>query len=284
VASLAERIDAARAGRGPTWESLVPIRTTGARPPFFCVHAIGGNVLNYRLLARYLGSDQPFYGLQARGLGGNEAPPTTVEEMAAAYIEEARRQQPRGPYRLGGASSGGTIAYEMARQLHAAGERVAVLVFMDTYLRGPLAGRVAERLNESALHRRGMLLDYHLGHLLLRTPRDGLEYLAGRIRARFRGGDGAIADAMRVGTPAIRRVVESGMHALDSYVPLPYPGGAVMLFSREEPDRSSFDLRLAWADLLGEGLTVRYVPGSHENILDEPTVAEVAAVLKRCLA
>jgi thioesterase domain-containing protein len=260
----------------------VPIQPTGKRRPFFCVHAVGGNVLNYRLLSRHL-DEVPFYGLQARGLGGGEAPHTTIEQMAAAYLEEVRRQQPSGPYQLGGASSGGVVAFEMAQQLHAAGEVVAPLVMIDTFLMGPLADRAVERLRASLPYHAAMLFDYHLGQLLLRTPRQGLDYLASRVRARFRGGDGAIADAMHAGT-ALRRVVECSLRALATYVPRPYPGSAVMLFSRGEPDRAFNDGRLAWADLLAGGLTLRFIPGNHENMLDEPTVAGVAAVLDRCLA
>ena len=85
----------------PSWASLVPIRTTGSKPPFFCVHAAEGNVLLYQDLARYLGDDQPVFGLQARGLDGTPGL-TTVEEMAASYVGEIKAVQPAGRYRLGG--------------------------------------------------------------------------------------------------------------------------------------------------------------------------------------
>ena len=67
-----------REGWRARWKSLVPIQTMGRRRPFFCVHAVGGNVLNYRLLSQHLGDNLPFYGLQARGLGGDEAPHASV--------------------------------------------------------------------------------------------------------------------------------------------------------------------------------------------------------------
>jgi amino acid adenylation domain-containing protein len=272
-----------REGWQPSWSSLVPIQTAGGRLPFFCVHAVGGNVLNYRLLSRHLGDEQPFYGLQSRGLGGNEAPHGSVAEMAAAYLDEIRVVQPRGPYALGGSSSGGAVAYEMAQQLHAKGERVSLLVLMDTAIVGPPPARLAETLTASPLHRRGILLDYHLGHLLLRTPRRGVEYLVSRFRARYEGEAAPIAEVMKAATPAVRHVYESNVRALASYVPLPYPGSAVMLLSRDEPYRTYSDERLAWADLVQGGMTVRFIPGNHENMLDEPQVAGVAAALSRCL-
>ena len=114
------------------WSPLVPIQTSGSRPPFFCIHGAGGNVLIYRELAQRLGPDQPFYGLQAVGLDASCPPLTSIEEMAAAYAKEIRKKQPRGPYFLGGYCMGGTVAYEIAQQLHAQGERVALLALFDT--------------------------------------------------------------------------------------------------------------------------------------------------------
>src|SRR6184192_2475708 len=108
----------------------------GQRQPFFCVHAAGGNVLEYRDLARLLGPDQPFYGLQAKGLDGKSEPHTTIKEMASYYIREMREVQPEGPYMIGGRSSGGTIAFEMACQLDAQGQKVALLALLDTYPTG----------------------------------------------------------------------------------------------------------------------------------------------------
>ncbi|KUF10175.1 type I polyketide synthase [Pseudoponticoccus marisrubri] len=124
---------------------LVPMHDGdgGARRPFFLVAGMFGNVLNLRHLAHLLGTDRPFYGLQARGLYGDEAPHETIEEAAADYLAEIRQVQPRGPYMLGGFSGGGITAYEMARQLEAMGEEVSLVVMLDTPLpqRRPLERR-----------------------------------------------------------------------------------------------------------------------------------------------
>src|SRR5262249_30894375 len=125
-------------GWSALWSSLVAIQPHGSRPPFFFIHAVSGNVLHYRFLSHYLGQDQPFYGLQAQGLDGTQAPQTRIEDMAALYIKEIRTLQPEGPYFLGGGSSGGVIAFEMAQQLHAQGQQVALLVLFDTYFPGDL--------------------------------------------------------------------------------------------------------------------------------------------------
>ncbi len=52
--------------------------------------------------------------------------------MAALYVKEIRRVQRHGPYFLGGYCMGGTLAFEAAQQLHAAGESIALLALFDT--------------------------------------------------------------------------------------------------------------------------------------------------------
>ena len=93
------------------------LRPQGTKPPFFCVHAVGGNVLEYHELAAHFAGEHPFYALQAVGLDGKRAPLTSIAAMAAHYIQEIRHLQPHGPYHLGGRSFGGAVAFEMARQL-----------------------------------------------------------------------------------------------------------------------------------------------------------------------
>ncbi len=111
---------------------LVPMQPRGDLPPFFCVHALFGSVLCFIELARCLGTDQPFFGLQSVGMQGDAEPLTDLSTMAAAYIEAMRTRQPKGPYRIGGYSMGGVIAYEMARQLRQTGEHVDRLVLFDS--------------------------------------------------------------------------------------------------------------------------------------------------------
>ncbi len=150
IADIAARITAqtgetADAGAGstapktseaPRFVHLVPLN--GVRParaaPLFIVAGMFGNVLNLRHLALNFSDARAVYGLQARGLIGADAPHETMEEAAADYIAEIRQVQPDGPYLLAGFSGGGITAYEMARQLRAAGEEVAVLALLDTPL------------------------------------------------------------------------------------------------------------------------------------------------------
>ena len=115
---------------------LLPIRTHGSKPPFFCVHPAGGLSWRYMPLSRYVPADYPLYGLQARGLDGAEQPSRSVRDMASDYIEQIRSVQRSGPYHLLGWSLGGHVAHEIAVQLQAVGERVAALIIMDAYPTG----------------------------------------------------------------------------------------------------------------------------------------------------
>ncbi|MDT9682314.1 amino acid adenylation domain-containing protein [Streptomyces sp. TRM76323] len=136
VAELAERLRSA--GTATTgFDPLVAIRPQGTRPPLFFAHPMGGNVLCYMPFAKHLPEDQPFYAFQAAGADVGTEPVRGIERLAANYIEAMRRVQPTGPYHIGGWSFGGFVAFEMARQLHAAGESVGSLILLDTTALNP---------------------------------------------------------------------------------------------------------------------------------------------------
>ncbi|WP_281313837.1 non-ribosomal peptide synthetase/type I polyketide synthase [Polyangium sp. y55x31] len=114
-------------------DSLVPLERGGSKPPFFWVHPLGGGVSPYAPLAKAMDPDRPIYGLQSPMLHDDAARPSSIEELAAHYVEQIRRVAPRGPYFLGGWSFGGVIAIEIARQLERRGETVARLVLLDVF-------------------------------------------------------------------------------------------------------------------------------------------------------
>ncbi len=112
-------------------ERVVLVQTGGSKRPFFYLHGDWtGRAFYCYPLAQALGADQPFYILEPYNFDDLSVPPT-FEAMAAAHLNSMRAVQPEGPYLLGGWCNGGLIAYEMALQLLAQGQKVDLLVLMD---------------------------------------------------------------------------------------------------------------------------------------------------------
>ncbi len=256
----------------------------GERTPFFLVAGMFGNVLNLRHLARLLGADRPFYGLQARGLYGDQAPHETFEQAATDYIAEMRQVQPHGPYLLGGFSGGGITAFEIARQLEAAGERVSTLIMLDTPLpQSPSLGRLDKALIKLAAIRE-----------------QGPSYLVRWIRQRW-------AWELQQRERKLRPVSQESAHqlhnsaieaafrnALPRYQVTAWNGAAVLF-------RPALDLRWKisggrWVNTDRElvypdnnwtqfipGLQVFEVPGDHDSMVLEPNVRVLASLMKECI-
>jgi thioesterase domain-containing protein/acyl carrier protein len=282
-------------GWTPSWSSLVAIQAGGSRPPFYCVHAIGGNVLTYADLSRHLGPEQPVYALQAQGLGGKNPPHTRIEEMAAHYIKEIRELQPEGPYSMGGSSAGGMVAFEMAQQLVAAGQEVAVLALFDTW--GPDSLSMVKDM--SLLRRRATRfferVDLHMGNLLAAEGLKGkLAYVAtksARVRKNLAKAGNRywkklkklpreIVDPL---PPTLRKVENTGRRALDRYVPKAYPGRITLFRATKQPAEFNPDRALGWSRFAQGGVEVYDVPGYHGAIVYEPRVGILARQLAECL-
>lgn len=274
----------------PAWSSLVPIQPDGTRPPFFCVHAVGGNVLEYYDLARHLGTEQPFYGLQSRGLDDQQAPHSSIEEMAAHYLKEIRELQPSGPYFVGGRSFGGIVAYEMACRLRAQDQEVALLALLDSYPVGhqklsPEAGTLRSK-TARALQR----IKIHVSNLRGLTLHQKLVYLAGKsqyapVRIKSKAWRTIYRSFKKLGRDvpfALRDVEEFNWLAAREFVPRLYDG-RVTLFWASSDLRAKFDQIEGWQTLARGGMTLHAIPGTHLDIIKEPHVAELGRILKECL-
>ncbi|UOZ03320.1 thioesterase domain-containing protein [Amycolatopsis sp. WQ 127309] len=138
VAGLAAKLDSG--AEGSDLDVLLPLRTTGSRPPLFCVHPASGLSWSYSGLLKHLSPDQPLYGLQSRKLTDPDYTPASIAEIAAGYVEHIRSVQPHGPYYLLGWSFGGNLAHEVVAQLEAAGEEIGLLTVLDAYPQAPVDG------------------------------------------------------------------------------------------------------------------------------------------------
>jgi surfactin family lipopeptide synthetase A len=258
-------------GWSPQWCCLVPIQTGGSKPPFFCIHGANGAVVRFHDLARYLGAEQTFYGLQAHGLDPAKPCHTRTEEMAAHYIEEIRRVQPTGPYFLGGYSFGGMIAYEMAQQLRAQGQDGTVVVLFDTLCPPPQNTQAPQQASASSA-----LLGF------FRIPAaEKLAYLWRIVTVPNR----AIKRWLHVARlPRIVKKVRKGcFQAQANYTPQPYPGRVILFRSSHKPLGQVIDPRAGWSTYAAQGLEICEITGNHENILLEPQVRLVAKQLRALL-
>jgi amino acid adenylation domain-containing protein len=270
-------------GRAGQWRSLVAIQSNGTRAPIFGVPGVGGNVLCYSDIARFMAPEQPFYGLQSRGLDGTEEPLTRIEDIAAAFIQELREVQPEGPYYLAGMCMGGIVVYEIAQQLRAAGQEIGLLVLLETW---PPVGSWARLLRPGArvlavmrlIRGRLRLYAETLGRL---DTRHRMKYLLGRLK--MVGEMLAKRDVFRGDRSEFYQDVvnQANLIAYQQYKPRPYTGRVV--FFRAEGRRVSAhqDRRLAWHQLISGDLEIQTVPGDDSGLmLAEPHVQVLARELK----
>jgi thioesterase domain-containing protein/NAD(P)-dependent dehydrogenase (short-subunit alcohol dehydrogenase family)/acyl carrier protein len=253
------------------------------RTPLFIVAGMFGNVLNLRHLALTLGRDRPVWGLQARGLIGDAEPHRDMVEAAADYIAEMRQIQPHGPYLLAGFSGGGIAAYEMAQQLQAAGEEVALLAMLDT----PLPVRPYPSRRDRALIK------------LAEFRRKGIRYLVewGMTRLRWEIARRRAAPATPGEAPEFnnQQIEAAFRQAVGSYVLKPWDGPLVLF--RPPLDRHWKVSGGAWISAAKEyvlddnGWTdfapatrVIEVPGDHDSMVLVPNVSVLAEEMKRCIA
>ena len=249
--------------------------------PFFMVAGMFGNVMNLRQLAQRLGADRRFYGLQARGLFGDDPPHEDFADAARDYLAEVRQVQPHGPYLLGGFSGGGLIALEMARQLHEAGEEVAQLVMLDT----PLPMRPALSRQDKLLIR------------LAEMREQGPAFVGNWLRAKrdYRKALQDRANVVESDTAFHDREIEAAFYRALPKVRLAPWDGPVAMF-RPPLDRrfkvSGGKWVTAGREYLFEdngwtpwmpGLRVVEVPGDHDSMVLEPNVRRLASVLRHIL-
>ncbi len=260
------------------YQSLLQIQKgNDSKRSLFLVHTGLGFVYYYIDLAKSLGRDRPVYAFQARGIQKESVPLTSISEMASAYIEELLDFKPFGPYQLGGASAGGFIAFEMAKQLKEKGHQVSLLSMIDTpgpvtELPRPIQDNVeiisrmfGDKLNlndaDSELH------DMSLDSLIKFVVHRGNENSdSNDLSYNF------VESCIRVA-----RVLEKAMF---NYHPEPY-SGSILFFKHSEPlEEFSRFPELPWIDLAEQGVHVIKAPGNHYSMNMSPNVSFIANQIK----
>jgi thioesterase domain-containing protein len=283
-----------RDGSEPTAGAvLVAITASGSQPRVFAVPGVGGNVLGFTTLARDLGPEQPFFGLQSVGLDGAREPLESIEQMATCYLREVREIQPRGPYLLLGACFGAAVAFEMTRQLLAAGEEVAFLGLFDpSSVGGDLVGQPA--LPVPAWLKRGTAVTSFVASRVRRFL-EQMRSLGYRQRVQLVGSKLKIAaeivhrrDLFRGDHRKFhqRRVSAANLRALRHYKYEPLRGGpeVMEIFRTGRFDRAPVGLGVDWASLAGTPIKYHNVAGKDSgDMLRGENAAALASLLSNRL-
>jgi amino acid adenylation domain-containing protein len=287
--TIAQLASILRQDKGPvSWSSLLPIHPGGSKPPFFWMHGASCNAF----LPRYLGPEQPFYGVEHQSQDGTRARDTRVETIATHYLTEIRMVQPRGPYFLGGYSFGSLVAFEAAQQLHRQDEEVSLLVLLDpsSLRRGNASSSHMPRASNSftwvTLCRDHMRR--HWRHLAALGPHEKLAYVLVRVQGKIQASKASkmlkkvlYKSYVSLGyplPPSLRSpyLLEIYSRAVHDYVPQPYSGRVLLFTSAMRSDHSLFD----WQKLLIGGLKMYEIAGDHLDMVKEPQMQVWAPLLK----
>jgi thioesterase domain-containing protein/acyl carrier protein len=234
---------------------IVPIRPSGPKTPIFCFHSLGGSVLGYYSLAKYLPADYPVWAIQPRGTDGTLAPIPSIPEMARYYSDEITRVHSDGEFILTGISLGSEIAFEVARELISRGRTVKKLVLIDPATPLPRPVSTQYKILDSAKKARQSLI-YSMA--MRRSGRLSPQ------RAR-------------------NRIYQNNIRAGSAYrnsAPEPIDVDATLLRAKYRDEYHVSDEGLAeWHRLTGGLESVVEVYGAHSGedyVLDEPNVEAVA--------
>jgi thioesterase domain-containing protein/acyl carrier protein len=267
----------------PHDKTIVAVQPNGGLPPLYLVPGIGGMALGLSYLAQHLGKDQPLFGLQARGIKNDESPCGSIVEIARYYVDAVRSAQPNGPYFIGGYSFGGVVAFEVARQLEAGGQKVGILAILDTEAPGQ------RRFDFSGFVQN---LPFWMNDFVLR--RDRRQVLADartKVKNLSKGVLNKIARPLgfeavpvniedEVAMPdefpeRYRRVIAAHYQALLNYRPGLYSGRITLFRTRAQPlFRAHVDN--GWRRLARGGVEIYAVNGVHEDFMQEPYVSSLA--------
>jgi thioesterase domain-containing protein/acyl carrier protein len=264
-------------------------------PPLFFVHGFGGGVAGYAHLARKLGANQPFYGLQAGGFDNEQPPHTTIPEMAEAYLSDVRAVQPRGPYYLGGYCYGGLVAFEMARRLQEQGEQVAHLALVESFAPMRRDGR------ETVFENPRMIIYFfkNLPFWFQDFMQLGWEGMKSRVKVIYRrtkknllrklgkrqplDARDFIEDDVDLLPERHRELMEIQIRALLQFPRARYNGGAHLYRVRGGSLSQTSDQRYGWEELITGGIEIHFVQGAHRTLLNPPHVESLADEIRQQL-
>jgi len=287
VTKLAKKI---QSDQEEQWDALVPIKTSGTKPPVYLIHGGGLNVLFYKPIIKYLDQEQPIYGFQALGLSKSHEPLHTLEEISKAYISDLLKNNPEGPFYLAGYSFGGLIAFEMSKQLVAMGKKVNFVGIVDTYIGGRTDHSTgAVRLTKKVLRQFSKIP--HLAKTLTMFPADAFAYQATIISHKLRNivpfvkpplplpTEAYVSDL----TPYEKEIFDIYDAAHGKYEIQPADIKVSLLRVTKRLYHLDDPVYLGWKPFAKKGIDIYLVPGDHGSILHPPNDRDFARVLQKAL-
>jgi thioesterase domain-containing protein len=276
-------------------EIIFPIRSRGSESPLFLVHGVGGGMRwGYENLARRLPPGRPVFGFRCRAQRGLPEP-ESLEAMAAEYVAALREFQPEGPYHVGGYCFGGNVAFEMARQLEAAGQTVGVVMLFNSV---PANCRY-DRMRWTPVNLWKFVRNLGYWSVQLSTSRTARtsELLKWKWRTLWRKAVRFCGLAGPDRSLLLRDVVElaelpdpthaerwtAHLRAFYRFHPRAWAGRVLLLRTRGHQMFCTFDPDYGWSEFALGGVEVRVLGGEHESILEEPHVSETAVALQEAL-
>jgi amino acid adenylation domain-containing protein len=245
---------------------VIPLERRGAGTPLVLIHPAGGSVICYHELVRELGAQRAVYGIEP---GAEDESGATIQSMAAQYIEALRAAGVCGPYRLGGWSSGGVVAFEMARQLARRGEDVEVVFLIDAWAEAP------DWMPEDV----ELLIE--VARTIARARGIRTKFKARRLRPLPEAARIAVVAAQLGGEtvePEIRttlRRFRANIRASRAYAAGPYHGRAVLFRASDAGDLGD----RGWGRV-APNLEIRTAPGKHGTLLFPPNAAALARAIR----
>ena len=246
----------------------------------FLFHPAGGTTAQYSALVADLPADMPVFGLERV-----EGP---LEERAAEYLPAIKEVQPEGPYTLGGWSLGGALAYEVAKQLIAAGDDVAAILLIDTVRPSEPDPGTREELHArweryAAFIKKTYGVDFQVPYDILDSQgEDGMMKLFAQMAATAdlsnTGVSAAVLEHQRASFVDNRMLANLNMETWAS-VQVP-----VTLYRAERMHDGAIELEPRYAHIDPDGgwgtivkdLTVVPLKGDHLSVIDEPEVGKIA--------
>ncbi|MGZ8849425.1 MAG: thioesterase domain-containing protein [Thermoanaerobaculia bacterium] len=257
--------------------AIVPLQRRGNRVPVFAVPGHNGDVFCYRALAQHLGDDQPFFGLQPPGVDGHSEPLESIEDLAAYFAAQIRAFRPDGPYAIAGFCAGGTIAFELARQLLQQGAAISSVALFSSP--DPKSYRVLPLLRQRIAHH-VKRVSKHARALALRSNTERRQYITEIVRRRNAAGrDSAPSDPVLVLRAKVQAATTVGLRR---HTPRYFDSRVILFLPNKECLRAGNSL-LFWRGVTRE--TEEYCgPDGCEGdlMLLEPHASAIAELFRSC--